>query len=340
MNLKFCMIGCGGHAYTAHGPAQQTVARTHPGFQLAACCDRDSERAATYARDYGFACHYTDIDTMLAREQPDAVALVLPVDIVCQIAAPLLARGVPLLLEKPPGLNRTELEQLISAAQTGGAPHLVGFNRRFMPIISRAHELLDTEFIRDEPRQIIYELIRFNRRDPDFSTTAIHGLDAGLFLAGSPFKTARMGRNPLPHLGPNVAALWMEADCISGTRLRWNMNPVAGLITERIAIHGIGRSLLLELPVRKDDAPGSLSFWCNDRELLRETFNSPNQEGFAQETAAFAKSLLSGNQTGPHLCDCRQQIDLMEALRAQRSAIQWQVGNAPASILKMPLSSR
>ncbi|MFA6960422.1 MAG: Gfo/Idh/MocA family oxidoreductase [Opitutaceae bacterium] len=340
MNLKFCMIGCGGHAYTAHGPAQQTVARNLPGFQLAACCDRDPVRAATYARDYGFARHYTDIDTMLAREQPDAVALVLPVEIVCEIAAPLLARGVPLLLEKPPGLNREELEQLIAAAETGGAPHLVGFNRRFMPIIARARELLDTEFIRDEPRQITYELIRFNRRDPDFSTTAIHGLDTGLFLAGSPFKTARMGRNPLPHLGPNVASLWMEAECVSGTRLRWNMNPVAGLITERIAIHGIGRSLLLELPVRKDDAPGSLSFWRNDREILREAFTPPDQEGFAQETAAFAESLVTGNPTGPHLCDCRQQIDLMEALRAQRPAIQWQTETTPTSALEKPLSSR
>lgn len=328
MKLKFCMIGCGGHAYAAHGPAQQAAAAAIPGLQLAACCDRDPARAADYARAHGFSRHYTDIETMLARERPDAAAIVLPTEVVCPVAAPLLARGLPLLLEKPPGLTRGELERLIAAAETGGAPHLVAFNRRFMPVIARARQLLAKEFTRAEPWQITYELIRFDRREPDFSTTAIHGIDTGLFLAGSPLQNARLGWLPYPRLGPGVAALWMEAQCVSGTRLRWNMNPVAGLIAERIAVHGVGRSLLLELPVRKDAGAGSLSLWRADREVLRETFIPPDQEGFLQETVAFVEGLLAGRPAGPRLGDCLQQIDLMEALRARRASVHWPEENA------------
>ena len=323
MKIKFCTIGCGNHAYSAHGPAQQAVAAAVPDFQLAACCDRDAKRAADYAHAYGFQRHYTDIDTMLAHEQPDALAIVVPVHIVSSIAAPLLARGLPILLEKPPGLTRSELELLIAAAGVGGAPHLVGFNRRFMPILARARALLVGEFQRDEPWQITYELTRFDRRDPDFSTTAIHALDAGLFLAGSPLKNARLGWREFPQLGPGVAALWSEAECVSGTQLRWNINPVVGLIGERIAIHGTGQSLLLDLPVRKEGCAGSLSLWQNDRETLRETFIPPFQDGFLQETKAFTESLMTQSPMGPRLCDCLQQVDLMEAMRSRRTSVQW-----------------
>lgn len=323
MNLKFCTIGCGGHADTAHGPAQRAMAAARPGIRLAACCDIDGQRAAAYAAAHGFARHYTDIDTMLERERPDIVALVLPTALTAEYACPLLERGVPLLLEKPPGLTQAELQALIRSAEIGGGPHLVAFNRRHMPIISQARTILDEMFADEGPLQIAYDLIRHNRRDRDFSTTAIHGLDAALFLAGSPLRSVRLEYQERPDIAPHAVVVCADAACDSGARIRWNFNPFAGLIRETIAIHGRNRSLRLDLPVRKDGSPGSLELWERDRLVRSETYAQPDQEGFLQETLAFVDAVAAGTPAGPLLKDCVQQVELMEAMRARRETLLW-----------------
>jgi hypothetical protein len=58
----------------------------------------------------------------------------------CQIGSGRQARGdhgrgLPTLLEKPPGLDVAEIDRLSAAATRTGAPHLVAFNRRFVPLV-------------------------------------------------------------------------------------------------------------------------------------------------------------------------------------------------------------
>src|ERR1051326_2058162 len=105
MNMSFtiCTIGCGGMSTRAHGPSYARYAATHPETTLAACCDLDAGRAETFRARFGFERCYTDIVTMLETEQPDVVCLVAPVELTCDLACLILERGLPLLMEKPPG---------------------------------------------------------------------------------------------------------------------------------------------------------------------------------------------------------------------------------------------
>jgi hypothetical protein len=71
--FKIAIVGCGGIATDSHGPALAYYARTHPDTELAACCDLDECKAAAYAKRFGFARHFTDLDELLDAVRPGAV---------------------------------------------------------------------------------------------------------------------------------------------------------------------------------------------------------------------------------------------------------------------------
>ncbi len=213
------MIGCGEHAESSHGPAQARYAAAHVGTDLAACCDLDAARAERHRQRFGFARAYTDVTAMLDAEKPDAAVLAVPVHRSASVAAPLLERGVPLLLEKPPGRTVQEVDALMAAADRGGrgtVPHQVAFNRRFVPVVQEARRRLIAIGAPAAIQHVHYEMTRVDRRDPDFSTTAIHGLDAVRFLAGADYAEARLRYREQPALGPGDANIFVDAVLTSG----------------------------------------------------------------------------------------------------------------------------
>lgn len=323
--MKICTIGCGGHSSDVHGPAQQQYAARHPDAILAACCDRNAERAETYRQRFGFARSYCDADEMLAREEPDAVFIIVPTQATCPVAIPILRRGFPVMLEKPPGCTVAELESLVAAAEAGGAPHQVGFNRRHMPVMRQAMAILERTMPPEAVFQIDYEMIRCDRRDVDFSTTAIHAIDAARFLARSPFRSASLSYRDFEELGPTVAAIEAEVECESGTRIILNIQPVAGNDHESVGIYAHKKTLALRFPVQRAYGPGfELDYWEN-RTLAASApqEQTPDLLGFYHETEAFLEALRQGKRPAPSLADCRQQVQLMEAIRTRQRQINW-----------------
>ena len=262
MSLRICMIGCGDFARLCHGPSQRRCSSLHPDVQLAACCDTDPSRAQAYGESFGFARHYSDVLAMLDAEKPDAVVLAVPPAVTCRVASLVLEHGFPLLLEKPPGTNPSELDRLIAAAETGGAPAQVAFNRRYMPVLLKAREILATHFPPEYVSRIDYEMVRFNRWDPDFSTTAIHALDAALFLARSPFVAAVLHFQPQSQGDRDAVNIAVEANCASGSQVLINIQPVTGRNAESVKIHTVGQYLAIRIPASPLSAEaGSLEHW-------------------------------------------------------------------------------
>src|SRR5262245_48928478 len=117
--MKLCLVGCGDHAQSSHGPAQAKYAAAHPELVLAACCDTIETLAEEFCFRFGFARAYGDVERMLDAEAPDAVVVVVPEDATVAVAEAVLGRGVPLLVEKPPGRSAIEVDRLIAAADRG-----------------------------------------------------------------------------------------------------------------------------------------------------------------------------------------------------------------------------
>lgn len=109
--FKVCVIGCGGIAQV-HGAALSKM----EGVQLAACCDIVPEKAAAYAEKYG-CTPYTDFETLLEKERPDAVHLCTPHYLHTPMAETAAEKGVHVFTEKPPVISFAEWERLQKAGE-------------------------------------------------------------------------------------------------------------------------------------------------------------------------------------------------------------------------------
>jgi myo-inositol 2-dehydrogenase / D-chiro-inositol 1-dehydrogenase len=327
--MKLCLVGCGEHAASSHGPAQAKYAARHPDLVLAGCCDRDAERAERHRARFGFARAYTDPFAMIDTEAPDAVVLVVPDTLTAEIGARLLERGTPLLLEKPPGRTVAEVDRLIAAAdrgRAGGVPHQVAFNRRFAPLVRELRCRL-AALGPAAVHHIHYEMTRVDRRDPDFSTTAIHGLDAVRFLAGSDVTEARFRYQERPELGAGVANIFVDGVFGGGATLHLAFCPVAGVVVERATVEARGHTFFLKVPMwGAFDSPGRLQHLERGTlvaDLGGDTVTDGQEPfelgGFYDEYGAFIGDLAAGRKPSPSLAETRQSVALSEAIRERRS---------------------
>ena len=320
MTFKICTVGCGGMSTAVHGPSHAKYAATHPDTLLAACCDLDEQKAVRYRDKFGYARHYTDLVKMLEAERPDAVCLIAPVDLTCELSCRILAMGFPLLMEKPPGKTITELDRMIAAAEARGVPTQVAFNRRYTPVVRALKGMVaDIQHIR-------YDFTRIGRKDADFSTTAIHGIDTARFLAGSDYKRIRFHYQEFPHLGPTVANIFMDCAFASGATAHLNFCPVSGVVVERASVYAYDNTFFMNIPISQDRAfPAALQHYEKNK-LKREL--SPAEaaggaewfemNGFYGENAAFFDDIRSGRRPKGDLRSGRQSVEIADCIRRRQ----------------------
>jgi len=319
---KLCQIGCGEHARVAHGPSQRRCAAERRDLVLAGCCDLDPVRAESFRRDFGFTRAFADPDAMLDAERPDAVVVVVPVEKTVAVGSLVLERRIPLLLEKPPGETVAEVDRLIAAAEGGRVPHQVAFNRRFAPLVRELRRRIEEA---GPLQHLHYEMTRVERRDPDFSTTAIHGLDAVRYLAGGDYAEARFRYRELPELGKGVADIFVDAVMTSGATAHLAFCPVAGVLVERATAHAHGHTLFLHVPMWSGvDSPGRL--WHFTAGKLAADLGGDRVGdgtalfelgGFYRETVAFLDAVAAGREPSPSLRESRQSVEIAEQIRAR-----------------------
>lgn len=326
MSFRICTIGCGGIATGRHGPSYARYAAQRPDTELVACCDLNEERAVAFRERFGFARHYTDLDEMLAAERPDAVCLVSPVDLTCELASHILSLGYPLMMEKPPGRTIEETDRLIAAA--GDLPNQVAFNRRHAPVFTRMVGLLAGAFEPSAVQHIRYEVDRVNRRDPDFSTTAIHGIDAVRFLARSDYAHIRFRYHEMPEIGPGVCNILLDAVMESGRTAHLSFCPVAGRVVERATVHARDHTFLAHMAEGRD---GTGSLLHLERDEVRQELSGYDVagseegfvlEGFCGENASFFDDVRAGRKPVDDLRSARQSVEVAEHIRGRKDEYQ------------------
>jgi predicted dehydrogenase len=287
-----------------------------------ACSDVDARRAEHYRQRFGFARAYTDVFEMIATEKPDAAALAVPVDVTASLAAGLLERGVPLLIEKPPGRTVEEVDRLVAAATAGRTQplrHQVAFNRRFAPVVQEARRRLAALGPPSVVQHVHYEMTRVDRRDPDFSTTAIHGLDAVRFLSAADYASARFRYREMPALGPGVANIFVDAVMASGATAHLAFCPAAGAAVERVTMHAGEDTLFVRIPMWKDfDSPGRIEHLRRGA-LVADVRGDAEEPfvlaGFYAEYEAFLAAVAAGRTPSPSLAESRQSVEIADCVR-------------------------
>jgi predicted dehydrogenase len=246
--LRVALIGCGGR-----GRGHLRSLQGFEDVELAAVCDLvEGARNAT-GDEFGIASRYASIEQMLDAESLDAAFIATPPHLNGEAALPCLEHGLNTLLEKPPGMSVAETTSLRDAAARTGAKGMVGWNRRFHPIIVKAREMVEA---RGPVTQLVGEFHKSitgfvksgqfpeHLMDNLFLETPIHSLDIVRAIAGGEVEEVHsvVRRTISDYKDVHGALILFDNGCL--VHLIANYTTAARL--ERYEIHGRDISAYLE----------------------------------------------------------------------------------------------
>lgn len=148
----------------------------HPAVSRVSVVDRNGDRAAAVACEHGAEVAGEDV-------VPDAAVVAVPTEHHHAVALRLLARGVPVFVEKPLAATDREAEDLVRAARRSGTVLQVGHIERFAPAF---------EALRTGAKGVRHVSVR--RHNPPRPTPPavdvvldlmIHDVDLAMALAGA-----------------------------------------------------------------------------------------------------------------------------------------------------------
>lgn len=292
--IEIGVIGAGGHSRRNHGPALSRCRDDAEDVSLAAVCDLNEERAQSYAKEFGFDATYVDFDRMLESESLDAIVAVTPTEATQDIACDFLSRGVPLLIEKPPGATSEETRAMLEVAREHDADHMISFNRRFNPAVQRAREWLSD---RSPPSFALARQRRVDRLESNFVVgTGIHLVDTVLSFMETPVSVSGHEWLSQSDSGESASA---HLQFQNGATASVSILPDAGRSEETHELCGPGYS------IRVDTLKSTLSISVEGSEVKSWQIdpNAPKYErnGTLAETEAFLAGVRGDRSFSPTL---------------------------------------
>lgn len=310
---RIVIIGAGEHSALHHGSALRTYAGMHPGeLELAAVCDLDEARARQYAARFGFSRIYVDFRAMIERERPDGIVAVTPITRTAAIIEELLGLGIPLVIEKPPGETSEDTLRLVEAAERNGTPHMVSFNRRFIPAVVKAREWIEAVAEARAPRLMVARMLRLARRELGFPVgTGIHIVDTVLSFMGVP-RSVATAKAPTDHPGRFFSGSLLDFG--SGRSAALVISPDVGADEETYEIQGQGYVAQVDAircAVRIVEEGREVLSWQVEPHSAYELVC-----GALGETERFVAALRSGRGFAPDLGEALVSMRCAEAIEA------------------------
>jgi predicted dehydrogenase/threonine dehydrogenase-like Zn-dependent dehydrogenase len=136
------LIGAGNYASSMLLPHL----KEHPEVTLARVATSTSLSAANAQRRFGFTDATTDVDSVLLDDSIEAVFIVTRHHSHAELVCRSLEAGKATFVEKPLALTEDQLDRIIDTVrETGNDRLMVGFNRRFAPLLTDLRERFGTE---------------------------------------------------------------------------------------------------------------------------------------------------------------------------------------------------
>ncbi len=304
------LVGAGSHSRANHAAALRYIKEHNPdSVRLAAVCDLSERKARSCADEFGFEATYTDLDEMLEAEEIDGLILITPVELTEELATRLLPRGIPLVIEKPPGVDSEAARRIADVAEETGTPHMVSLNRRFSPALVMAREWMVENAADRPPRVCIARMLRHNRTEPSFRVwTGIHLVDGALSVMGRP-STVRATNTPSQHEGVFYTQAEVQTDL---GMVHYFLSPAVGVLEETYEFHGPDYTVQVDAQhcaLRIFDGREAVVEWQADEDKPPAWLN-----GTVGETQAFIDAIEGRREFGPTLEDALRSVLTAEAL--------------------------
>lgn len=231
-----------------------------------------------------------------------------PIPATARVATRILAAGIPLLMEKPPGATPEETEQICSLVESRNGWVMVSMNRRFDPAISTA-----CSWRAKRPfRHLRATILRHDRREADFLTyTAIHCVDAVRSMAGN-IRDYSVRARQADGVWWYCVDLEFENDATGVLELM----PNCGSQAEVYEMFGAGYRVLAQA---SDFDSGSFTAWENGRIVRRDnpTEGMPSyvKNGTYAETVEFLSALMEHRDPHPTPAEVRQSVEICHRIQ-------------------------
>ncbi len=255
-----------------------------PGCELAGVCDVDGGRAKEVAARYG--CAAFDSLEELAKVC-EGVSVVVPTDLHCEVALPLMEAGCHVLIEKPLCFSLKEAEKILAAAKKNGRLVQVGHIEHFNPVM----EYLEREV--DRPRFLTADrLAPFQPRGTEVGVVLdlmIHDIGIILQLVKSPVERVES-------VGVNVLS---ATEDIANARICFADGCVANLNASRVSL-----KKLREIRIFQSSAYLSLDFMNQAGHLIKKVGTGlekseipiEKEEPLKLELSSFVHSMCGAGQ--------------------------------------------
>jgi len=134
--FRYAVVGCG-------CIGEKRIKMLHPG-QLAIACDVDPQKARSFIKRNGSGHITTNYKVAVADPAVDIVIVSTINCFLSKVTAAAIKSGKHVLVEKPAGIDSQEIKNLIRLAKKHKVYVRPGFNHRFHPAISKAHEIVSS----------------------------------------------------------------------------------------------------------------------------------------------------------------------------------------------------
>lgn len=238
---RIAFVGAGVHATESLYPNFGMI----PELELVAVCDLVTEKAERAARKYGASRWFSDLGQMLDTVEPDGVCVCGPAEMHLEVGSEVLRRGIPVFMEKPPGLAAAEALSLVETAREAGTWGMVGFMKRFAPanLVARDY-MASPEFGVLNSLNMIHGAGPYDELRRMLLFNGIHMLDLARFLAGEVVEVFAQGAAPSPDVYTSCVGLRFA----NGALGQFNMNSGHHWndCFEQVYLSGSGSAVLVE----------------------------------------------------------------------------------------------
>ncbi len=214
-------IRCGVVGTGSLGQHHARIYASLPGAVLAGIVEADDARAAEICGRLGCR-RFASLDDLAAN--CDAASIVVPTDRHAEVALPLLAKGVDLLVEKPLCASLDEAERIVAAAAQAGRIVQVGHIEHYNPVMAQLERMVtDARYLTAE------RLAPFTPRGTEVGVVLdlmIH--DIGVVL--------QLVRSPVERIDAVGVSVLTRTEDIANARLRFANGTVANLSASRVSL--------------------------------------------------------------------------------------------------------
>lgn len=212
--LRIAVVGAGAFGRN-HLRVYRELEQFGQDVQLVAVIDRDPASASAAAATFGVPGFGSIEACLAATEGFDAASVCVPTVHHASAAAPLLAAGVDLLIEKPLAASLADADSILELSRKHGCIVQTGHLERFNPAVTAARKHLNRPMFFEAHRLSV-----FTPRSLDVDVVLdlmIHDLDIVLSLVASPVREVRAVGLPVLSNKVDIANVRLEFEngCIA-----------------------------------------------------------------------------------------------------------------------------